>query len=267
MNPHGSSFEKGPANPCPICHSEPSERFSAKYVTVLKCGAPSCGHLYAENPAPGHGLHAHDADEEYLHYRERNARLVRAWRKIGFLSPDSEVLDVGSGVGHIVESIREQMPGVLLTCMELERSSAEYLRSKGFDVVDSFEQLDRRFDAVLLIEVIEHASDPVGLLSSCRRVMTPSAQAIVTTPCGETRLGNRKTSAYETREHIQFFTEASLQLACRNAGFAGFDFRYMKEMYPLGRGIGALTASLKSIARPVENRLTGPRHLTGFARQ
>src|SRR5258708_27020975 len=70
MNPYGSSFEKRPANPCPICHSEPTQRFSAKFVTVLKCGAPSCGHLYAENPAPGHGLHAHDAEEEYLQYRE-----------------------------------------------------------------------------------------------------------------------------------------------------------------------------------------------------
>ena len=254
-------------NPCPICHGAPGERFRSKYVMVLKCQAPSCGHLYAEDPAAERGLQSHDPDAEYRQYRERNARLVRSWRKIGFITPQSQVLDVGSGAGHIVESIREQMPGVGLTCMEPERGSAEYLRSKGFSVVESFEQLDRVFDAVLLIEVVEHVSDPVGLLSSCRLVMKPGARALVTTPCGETRSGSRNTSAYETLEHIQFFTETSLGLACQNAGLGGFAFRYMKEMYPSGRGTAAVTAALKSIARPIQIRLTGPRHLTGFARQ
>jgi hypothetical protein len=93
--------------------------------------------------------------------------------------------------------------------------------------------------------------------------MNPGAQVFLTTPCGETRGGSRNTNAYETPEHVQFFTEASIRLACQNAGFAGFEFRYVKDMYPSGGSI----AALKAIARPILIRLTGPRHLTGFTRK
>ena len=46
----------------------------------------------------------------------------------------------------------------------------------------------------------------------------------LTTPCGRMRTGSTNTNAYDTREHVQFFTERSLSAALARAGFGPFRF-------------------------------------------
>jgi 2-polyprenyl-3-methyl-5-hydroxy-6-metoxy-1,4-benzoquinol methylase len=126
---------------------------------------------------------------------------------------------------------------------------------------------NRSFDAVLLIEVIEHVPDPVGFLDHLRRHLDLEGRIFLTTPCGELRNGSRVTNAYDTPEHVQFFTEKSLRLAVKKAGFHDIRYEYIEALYP--RSTSALSLAtykrlaLKS-ARPILARFLGPRHLTGI---
>jgi 2-polyprenyl-3-methyl-5-hydroxy-6-metoxy-1,4-benzoquinol methylase len=120
---------------------------------------------------------------------------------------------------------------------------------------------------VLLIEVIEHVADPVDFLGGLRKHLDPEGQIFLTTPCGELRNGSRATNAYDTPEHVQFFTEKSLRLTVKKAGFRDITYEYIDALYPRSTSVLSLATFKRfatRIARPIVATLQGPRHLTGF---
>jgi SAM-dependent methyltransferase len=250
---------------CPICGSSAEETFRTPFVGAAKCTNPACGHIFAIDAPPGHGVqHIPHRDALMEQYRDRNIDLINFLERRGFIADGIRLLDVGAGSGHVLRSLQAQLPSVSVTCTEADPESASHLRACGFEVYPDFSKLGGKFDTVLLIEVIEHIDDPVGFLQLIRSYMKENARIFLTTPCGERRNGSRATNAYDTREHVQFFTEKSLDLCFRKAGFAGFEFET----------INALTSKLtspplryiKDILRPVRARLNGHFHLTGFSR-
>ncbi|MGH7089590.1 MAG: class I SAM-dependent methyltransferase, partial [Stellaceae bacterium] len=235
---------------CPICGAAAVERFRSAFVSVLKCGG--CSHLYAEHPAPGQGVQAlGDPECARREFDERNRRLVRYWRRHGFLADGARVLDIGAGAGHVVEAIAAQLPAARIACVEADPGARRHLAARGFAVAESVANLDaRRFDAILLIEAIEHVDAPVALLRTCRGLLAADGRLFLTTPCGETASGARPAGAYATREHVQFFTERSLRAACAAAGFARLDFAAADIMRPRGHGLRRAVALGKALARP-----------------
>lgn len=246
---------------CAVCQSGPDEQFAwqAPHVLVLKCSG--CGHLFAKYPAPGQGIQPMpDPIAEHRVHDEQNRRLVRRWMRDGFLYRGARVLDVGAGIGHVSQALRNGAPDAHVLCMEPEPRAASHLRSQGFDVVERFAEVEP-VDAVLLIEVIEHVDDPVGLLRDCRRVLDVGGGLFLTTPCGETVKGRRPMAGYIIPEHVQFFTEHSLRLACERAGFFNIRFIGPDVMHPRGEGFRYAMSLAKSALRPLRDAVTGRQRL------
>ena len=151
---------------CPICTAIPTETFTTRYATVVKCS--DCGHLYAEDPKSDQGVIAlPDPDRMLNQYATRNLRLIDLWRRHGFLKDSTVLLDFGAGSGHILRSIKQAMPEVDIECIEADPESSRFLLSQGFTVYDSLDETPTgRYDAILLIELLEHVNDPVSLLAS-----------------------------------------------------------------------------------------------------
>ena len=261
-------IDKDSNNPklCAICGNTPVESFNAKWLQVFKCGNPKCGHIYASGQSDYHGVQKHpDTFSEYLRYQDRNRRLVKFWQQRRFLSSDSVVLDFGAGAGHIAKAIREITGTKEITCVEADIESQIALRKDGFHVVERLEQCSNDFDAVLLVEVIEHIDSPIGLLRAIKAHMRPGRRIFLSTPCGETRSGSRATNAYDTPEHVHFFTEGSLKLAIKKAGFSELEFLRVPELYPRERGaIGFSTAYIKESVRVLRDWFRGYSHLVVF---
>jgi SAM-dependent methyltransferase len=165
--------------------------------------------------------------------------------------------------------VKRRLPGIDIHCVEESEAIRDRLDRQGFAVSKQLDSIpaDRSFDAVLLIEVIEHVPDPVDFLDRLRRCLDSEDRIFLTTPCGELRNGSRATNAYDTPEHAQFFTEKSLRLAVKKAGFRDNTYEYIDALYP--RGTSALSfATFKRLAmkaaRPILRTFEGPRHLTGF---
>jgi SAM-dependent methyltransferase len=254
---------------CTVCGARGRRAFRSAYADVHKCGNRGCGHLFAAGVGSGHGvMHEPDAGDVEKLYRRRNEALVGTWRRRGFLSEDSRLLDVGAGTGHLVRTVRRLLPRTRICCVEQSPTLASGLAEQGFEVLRDLAALpaERRFDAVLLIEVVEHVADPVALLAQLRRRLAPGGRIFLTTPCGELRTGSRRTNAYDTPEHVHFFTEASLRLAVRSAGFADVAYEYVDALYPraVAPGLASLKASVRRAIVPLLTRVQGPRHLTGF---
>jgi cyclopropane fatty-acyl-phospholipid synthase-like methyltransferase len=210
-----------------------------------------------------------DTEAEESIYAERNERLVAFWEDKGFVTGTSRLLDVGAGTGHLVRSVKNRIPGIEIHCIEESGTLQERLDHQGFAVSQNLDAIssNRSFDAVLLIEVIEHVPDPVGFLERLRGCLDPKGRIFLTTPCGELRNGSRAKNAYDTPEHVQFFTEKSLRLAVEKAGFRSITYEYIDALYPRSPNVLSFATFkwfAKNAARPILTTLQGPRHLTGF---
>ncbi len=219
-------------NSCPVCGSQSWERLQAKYVSVHKCPNELCGHLWAFDVLSDHGVMSHDPENAYIAYSARNRRLIKFLESNRHIFPGSSILDIGSGSGHVLRSVSEMIPNVAITCLEPNEQAASFLRGKGFNVVCTLNEITGTYELITLIEVIEHVSDPVSLFKYIRPMLSPNGVLFCTTPCGELRNGSRKTNAYDTPEHVGFFTERSLRLAFKKAGFERCDFRRVPQLYP-----------------------------------
>jgi 2-polyprenyl-3-methyl-5-hydroxy-6-metoxy-1,4-benzoquinol methylase len=96
------------------------------------------------------------------------------------------ILEVGSGGGHILRAFREAK----LTAVDVSDVYLDTARKNltGYDVTflkGQIEQLDlpsESFDRIICSEVLEHTTNPSEILSTIRRLLTPSGRAIITVP-------------------------------------------------------------------------------------
>jgi SAM-dependent methyltransferase len=250
--------------PCPICTAAPEFGFKGIHLYALKCGNEDCGHVYAAAPTPMRGVQQHfDPEGECRQFRVRNLALVRFLRRKRFLRPGSRILDVGAGAGHVAMAIRDAMPTVDITCVELDPTAKAWLETKDFNVFDSVDNVRGNFDSIYLIEVIEHVDDPVQVLKTLRGILPPNGQLFMTTPCGQTKSGRFLRHAFETPEHVHFFTRKSLARALAAAGFVEPRFRTLRYMYMLDRSRRARTL-VRDVARYMRARMLGHHHLITF---
>jgi cyclopropane fatty-acyl-phospholipid synthase-like methyltransferase len=251
---------------CPICSEESQEKFAARFCVVEKCGNKECGHLFAITRPIGTGIHEHAVSDVDL-YADRNRSLANKLVAIGLLRPGSRILDVGSGLGHIMSAVRERLPDCQITCVEAAPKSIQYLRINNFDVIEDFGLLSGTgsYDVIFMVEVIEHLEDPAAVLRLCHSLLTAGGSIFLTTPCGELRWGSHSTAAYDTLEHVQFFTQRSLCLAAKNAGFDSVQFFEMREFYA-----GTANKAIKWVKdslRIARNWLQGRHHFVAVLRK
>lgn len=250
--------------PCPICGAAPIFGFKGIHLYALKCGDENCGHVYAVSPSPMQGVQQHfDPEGECRQFRSRNIELVMYLRRSEFLRPASRVLDVGAGAGHVAIATRDALPSIEITCVEADPAAKAWLATKQFTAYDSVEDLRGNFDAIYLIEVIEHVDDPIPFLRKLRNILSPGGKLFITTPCGQTTSGRFLRTAFDTAEHVHFFTEKSMARALLAAGFERPRFQTLPHMYRIDASRRARTL-LADIARFIRAKLLGHHHLITF---
>lgn len=144
--------------------------------------------------------------------------------------PGARLLEVGCGSGGMLE--RMAGLGWNVSGVDLDQDAAERARARGLDVrageLVDVAHPDRSFDAIVLVHVIEHVSDPLALLRECRRIAAPGARLVVITPNvrsrGHARFG-RCWRGLEPPRHLQLFSRDALATLCQRAGFGRVDVR------------------------------------------
>jgi SAM-dependent methyltransferase len=134
------------------------------------------------------------------------------------------LLDVGCGDGEFLSTMRDA--GWDVTGVEPDPVSADVAaRRHGFPVfAGSLQEAhfpDAFFDAITLSHVIEHAYDPVELLSECSRVLAESGRVVITTPNIESRgheIFRGSWVALDPPRHVFLFSSDTLRKCCEKAG-------------------------------------------------
>jgi SAM-dependent methyltransferase len=94
---------------------------------------------------------------------------VLARHLAALLPARGEVLDVGCGDGRLAREVQRLSPEIRVRGVDVLRRTDVAIPAETFDGA-SLPFPGGAFDAVLLVDVLHHAEDPVRLLSECVRV-------------------------------------------------------------------------------------------------
>lgn len=141
------------------------------------------------------------------------------------------LLDVGCGNGEYLERMR-QLDWDVIGVEPDEKAACIAREGFGLEIItgslEDAEFTDESFDAITMNHVIEHASDPLGLLKECRRILKPGGRLVVITPNIQS-LGRRMFKEawlhWDPPRHLFLFSLPSLRLSAERSGLDVIDLR------------------------------------------
>ena len=166
------------------------------------------------------------------------------------MRPPGRLLDIGCGTGLFLAVARRRgwQPYGVDDCAEATAHARAHF---GLEVWDgdfgAFAAQGRRFDAITMWDIIEHARDPVSLLAAARGVLAPGGVIGLSTPNQKSILdvvagalyrasGGRITWPLEKfyiEQHFLYFSPATLRNALSRAGLEVVSLR--RELTDLRR--------------------------------
>ena len=146
-----------------------------------------------------HGLRVWDRVFGWKRRAEARATLLHARE---FLQPGARVLDVGCGIGYMLEVLEEDFGCEALGCDVVTPPNP----LKGFVRFDGnrLPYRDKSIDVALLIFVLHHAEEPSVLLREASRIARRAVIVVEDTPCSalERRWGAMHIHSFNKRHGI-----------------------------------------------------------------
>lgn len=146
--------------------------------------------------------------------------------------PGGRLLEIGTGAGLFLKAFARA--GWDTLGVEVNAEAAAFARDQlGLDVRTQYaETLDvspGSFDAVAIMDVIEHVPNPAATVETARRLLRPGGLLLVQTPnldaLSRLALG-APWAVLSPVEHLYYFTEQTLNALLLRAGFAQVTFAW-----------------------------------------
>lgn len=235
-------------------YNEHSETTTIRHYRCNECGSVFVGNHISSGEL-GIAYSTLDSKKYYEEIESTNRRKMAS--SIGDLknlvSTKDAVIDIGTGNGFFVGLLRNEgfedvsaheIPGSDLT--KIERLASHIYQDFDYSSIPS-----DKFDAVILLDVVEHVIDPSYLMGMCARILNSDGVIYFHTPVvtRTDRLmhyflkipGLRKAGTIWQRGrtsifHLENYTPKSLMLLLERSGFSDIQIRVENELsWPLSR--------------------------------
>jgi SAM-dependent methyltransferase len=200
------------------------------YVRCADCGALSIVDVPSDRLAEIYPDTYYSFSEGRMSLAERVKQWLdrRMFRRLfaGMKGESLSALDVGGGTGWLLTQARAVEPRLKHTAVvEIDAKAREGAEKHGhafhLSRVEEFRS-DRKYDLILLLNLIEHVDDPVAVLASMKQLLAPGGKILAKTPNHDSldaRLfRNRSWGGYHCPRHWVIFTPESFAGAIERAG-------------------------------------------------
>ena len=222
-------------SPCPLCGGSlaPRYRFGARWIVYCRACrlgrlAPlpteeELGALYASeryfagSDRAGYADYARDAPQFARTFRAK----VRLLLRYGAVH---DLLEIGCGPGYF---LREAERAGVARAIGVDRNSwaVEQARASGLTAfVGSIEALprERMFDAVVMLDLLEHVTDPPAFLAQVSARLRVGGRVLIMTPnirSALARVSGERWVSFKIPEHVYYYSPRSIRRLLRAAGF------------------------------------------------
>jgi 2-polyprenyl-3-methyl-5-hydroxy-6-metoxy-1,4-benzoquinol methylase len=175
-----------------------------------------------------HDGHREDIAQQIRHLLERELS-------------ELSVLDIGCGWGQTLKYLADR--GAACAGFDPAQEAVAYVQSCGIEsVCAGMERMDvfgdRRFDVVMLMNVLEHLADPVQVIQEIKRtVLRPDGLLIIEVPNDFNDFQKAARELHGLQEwwvappaHLNYFSSYSLSAVLKGCGF---DVRELEASFPL----------------------------------
>lgn len=148
----------------------------------------------------------------------RSNKIVEWLDAAGNLASRGRMLDIGCGNGAFLRAFSERYPGWQMAGLELgdrNRAVVEAIPGVSQLYVGSIDDVEERFDLIVLIHALEHIPNPARYLASLAAKLEPDGLLLIEVP-------DLDSSPFDIliADHATHFTTATLQRVIGDAGFA-----------------------------------------------
>ncbi len=203
---------------------------------VLRCG--SCGLAYLFPKPDADCLYkAYEAMEDSLYLREEKGRAKSAkvlLAKLSRIKKGGRILDIGCASGIFLNEARKlgwEVHGVELSSWAVNYAKKNFGISIYQGKLKDAKFTSQYFDAVVMLDSIEHLMDPLDCLIEAGRVLRDDGLLFISTPdigsflsrfMGKRWLGIKQS-------HLYYFNKRSISRMLKGAGFKAVKFsRYIR---------------------------------------
>lgn len=188
-------------------------------LTAFRCGCCGFVQLLESHPKVDY----QDYSLSWMHIQAlkgyREALAARVAMRYGLKG--KSVLDVGCGSGEFMSCL--QGNGMVACGVEPSSILVERARQSGFRVIHGFAsrallETEPPFSALTCLQVLEHISNPVDFLMILRKSLAEGGVGVIEVPRLEFILSEGRFYDF-FGDHVNYFTENTLRLACEMAGF------------------------------------------------
>jgi SAM-dependent methyltransferase len=151
---------------------------------------------------------------------------TRVRRLLPVMHPNTRLLEIGCGSGAFLDAARPYV--CTSTGVELDVESRSWIESQlGNRAVKRVEDLEfdeGHFDLAVLIHVLEHVPDPVGMLRRVAQLLKPDGELALEVPNVDDVLVAKYRipgylSFYYQKGHLWYFSKSTLTKVLNKAGF------------------------------------------------
>lgn len=144
---------------------------------------------------------------------------------------ESRIVDIGCGAGGLLLKLRREGFRALLGADPFIPADIDY--GNGVRIVRrGVEELEGRFDFLMLHHAFEHVPDPRGTLQALRQRLAPGGTLLLRMPVADS-YARRKYGihwqAWEAPRHLHLHTARSMDLLAADAGLAVVEIVYDSE--------------------------------------
>jgi 2-polyprenyl-3-methyl-5-hydroxy-6-metoxy-1,4-benzoquinol methylase len=262
---------------CLVCGNKHGTFFTNKNgYNLFRCG---CGLIFAYPlPQETQDVYGQDyfngatAGFGYVDYDNDKEAMISAFNRYldlieGVLPAKGRLLDIGAATGFFMKIARGR--GWETTGIELSRWAAAKGQNEGLNIIaGSLEKINfppNFFDAVCLIDVLEHLPDPDAQLKIVSEILRPGGVVAINTPDASSfvaKLLGKRWHLLVPPEHIVYFNSSAIKILLRKnnleAVYSGkigkkFSLKYIAQIVANWRG-GKL---LNRVAMLIKNNRFG----------